>query len=252
MAALPLPAGAVALLLVTTRLAMLFVATPVFGSVPVPAIARIVLAVGLAAGLSGGLPVAAETIGPPELAAMVLHELIVGGAIAAGLFAGFGAFHFAGRLLDLQIGYGIANLVDLATKAGAPLVGTLLSMLALMVFFSVDGHLTMLRVFQMSLQRLPLGTGIGALDLGALIAQFGSCFVFGFALVAPIVLSLLLVDYGLAVMSRTMPQFNVFVMSLGLKVLVGLLMLALTVPLAGATMQRVFESIFSGWSRLLG
>lgn len=237
-------------LLVSVRIAMLFIATPPFAGIPVPAVARVILIVGLAAGMVGGFNAPAVTLDLIPLAAAVLHEAIVGAAIAAGLFAAFSAFQFAGRLLDFQIGFGIASLVDLATRNNAPLLGTLLSMLAAIFFFSIDGHLALFRLLSLSLVKLPPGTGIGALDFGALAAQFGTCFSFGMILVAPVVLCLFLVDIGMSFMSRTMPQMNVFVMSMSLKVMVGLALLAITVPFAGGVIHRVFDSMFDGWSRV--
>ena len=238
-------------LLTSVRLSMLFLSTPVFGGVPAPMMARIVLIVGLAAGMAQGVEI------PPQLdliglVSMVLHEAIVGAALAAGLFAGFSAFQFGGRLLDFQIGYGVAGLVDIATRNNAPLLGSLLSMAAVVVFFAVDGHLALLRVVHLSLSTIPPGSGISGLNLGALIAQFGSCFAFGLLIVAPIVICLLLIDFGAAFMSRTLPQMNVFVLSMAIKVVVGIVMLAIVVPLSSGVIHRVFESIFNGWSRLLG
>lgn len=242
---------ATVVLLASVRLSMLFLSTPVFGGVPIPVVARMLLVVGLAAGMVHGvaLPAHVDAIG---LASMLLHEAIVGGALAAGLFMGFSAFQFGGRLLDFQIGYGVAGLVDIATKNNAPLLGSLLSMMAVLVFFTVDGHLVMLRIVELSLREMPPGGSLSALNLGALIAQFASCFVFGFLIVAPIVVCLLLIDFGTAFMSRTMPQMNVFVLSMSIKVIVGATMLAIVVPLSGGVVNRIFESIFDGWSRLLG
>ncbi|MCB5191868.1 flagellar biosynthetic protein FliR [Methylobacillus arboreus] len=240
-------------MLVSARLSVLFIAAPVFGSVPVPARAKIILIVGLAAGLASTVNVPSMSGFSPEwLISAMLSELLVGAAMAAALFAGFGAFHFGGRLLDFQSGYGIASLVDLATRNNAPLIGSLLTMLAVLMFFLVDGHLAMLKVLQLSFTAFPIGAGITSLDIGLLIAYFGSCFVFGFAIVAPVVLCLFLVDMGMAFMSRTMPQMNVFVMSLGLKVLVGWVVLAIAVPFSAGLVRSVFESIFNVWNKVLG
>lgn len=242
---------AVGVLLVSVRVAMLFIATPPFAGIPVPAIARLILILGLAAGMVGTAKPPVVDFNIPALAALVLHEAIVGAAIAAGLFAAFSAFQFAGRLLDFQIGFGIASLVDLATRNNAPLLGTVLSMSSALFFFAIDGHLALLRLLNLSLTKLPPGTGIASLDLGALVAQFGTCFAFGFVLVAPVVLCLFLVDIGMSFMSRTMPQMNVFVMSMSLKVLIGLTVFSISVPFAGATIHRVFNSMFDSWSQVL-
>jgi len=243
---------AFAVLLIAVRLATLFIAVPVFGSVPVPTRAKMILILGLAAGFAGTVHVPTmQSLELSWLVSAVFSELIIGAAMASALFAGFGAFHFGGRLLDFQSGYGIAGLIDIATRNNAPLIGTMLSMLAVLIFFTVDGHLAMLKVLQLSFARLPIGTGITNLNIGALITYFGSCFLFGFAIVAPVVLCLFLVDIGMAFMSRTMPQMNVFVMSLGLKVLVGWVVLAMMVPFAGGLIRSVYESIFNAWDKVL-
>ncbi len=242
---------AMGVLLVAVRVAMLFIAAPPFAGIPVPAIARLILILALAAGMIGTAAPPVVDLNLPMLATQVLHEALVGAAIALGLFVAFGAFQFAGRLLDFQIGFGIASLVDLATHNNAPLLGTVLSMSATLFFFAIDGHLALLRLLSLSLVKLPPGTGIASLDLGALLAQFATCFSFGFILVAPVVLCLFMVDIGMSFISRTMPQMNVFVMSMSLKVLVGLTVLAVSVPFAAAAIDRIFNAMFDSWSRVL-
>jgi flagellar biosynthetic protein FliR len=70
-------------------------------------------------------------------------------------------------------------------------------------------------------------------------------------MVAPVVFVLLLVDTVVAVMARTMPQMNIFLLSLPLKILVGLLTLALSVLHLGPVARRCFESIFDMWEGVL-
>lgn len=238
-------AWATDMLLVAARMAMLFIAAPPFAGIPVPALARIVVVVALTAGLVGITPpTSAAVLTPESLISALIYEAVVGGVFAAGLFAAFGAFQFGGRLLDFQVGFGMASLVDIATRNNVPLLGALLSMLASVFFFAIDGHLVLLRLLHLSLEKLPPGGSLLSLNIGALIAQFGTCFSFGMILVAPVVLCLFLVDVGMSFMSRTMPQMNVFVMSVSLKVIVGLAVLAIAVPLAGSVIHRVFESLF--------
>ena len=86
----------------------------------------------------------------------------------------------------------------------------------------------------------------------AVAAQFGVMFVFGLAAVAPAVVSLLLMDTAMAVAARTMPQVNVFILSLPLKIVVGLTVMALTLPSIAPLLERVYESVFRYWERVLG
>ena len=240
-------------LLASIRVGMLFVNTPVFGNIPIPRTAKVVLIVGLGAGFATQLSIVSiDSVEISWLVGAVVSEMLIGAAMASALFSGFAAFNFGGRLLDFQIGYGIAGLVDIATKNNMPLIGSIFSMAAVLIFFAIDGHLAMLKVVQLSYTALPIGGSIFSLNLGSLISYFGSCFAFGFMVVAPVVICLFLVDIGMAFMSRTMPQMNVFVMSLSLKVIVGLIVLAISFPFAGSVVRKIFDSIFEAWNQLLG
>jgi flagellar biosynthetic protein FliR len=242
-----------AVFLAAVRLGPLFVLAPVFGAVNIPVRVRVFLSLALAATLAAQIDLQAAavptTVGGLIGAAMV--ELVVGMALAFGLFAAFGAFLLGGRILDIQIGFGVASLIDPATRSQAPLLGTVLNLLALVVFFAVDGHHMIIRALAWSLERFPPGRSLGELEATAVSAQFGVMFAYGLLIVAPAVFALLLLDVALAVMARTMPQMNVFIVAMPLKVVVGLLVLALSVRHMQPAMNRIFESVPLYWQRLL-
>lgn len=253
MSSLEVFAWAFGALLASIRVGMLFVNTPVFGSMPVPGVAKIILIVGLGASFASQLTIPNfQTVQLSWLVSVMISEVLIGGAMAACLIAGFAAFNVGGRILDFQVGYGIAGLVDPATRNNMPLVGSMFTIAAVLIFYLIDGHLAILKVIKLSYEAVPMGSSVFDLDLGRLIAYFGSCFAFGFMVVAPVVLCLFLVDIGMAFMSRTMPQMNVFVMSLTLKVIIGLIVLAIAFPFAGGIVRRIFNGIFDAWGQLLG
>jgi flagellar biosynthetic protein FliR len=236
--------------LVSLRLGALFLVAPGFGTLRMPIQFRVLLTVGLAAALAGAL--GKHAIAVPDtalgLVASGLAESAVGGLLGFGLLAAFAAFAVAGRAMDLQIGFGVANLIDPTSRTQSPQLETMLNLLALAVFFGLDGHHALLRGLAASFERIPPGTGLAEVGPEALAAQFGIAFSAGLALAAPVVAFLLLIDLGLAVMSRAMPQMNVYFVALPLKIFAGLLMLALSLPHAGPVMERIFSSIFGFWS----
>jgi flagellar biosynthesis protein FliR len=240
-------------LLVSLRVAPLFIMAPVFGSVPAPNLFRVLLIVTLSAAIvsaSGvSLPAAPASLG--ELAAYAAGELVLGAALAFGLVAAFGAFLFAGRLLDFQLGFGIANLIDPVTRAQAPLIGTGLNLLAVTLFFVADGHHLLVHALAFSLEQFVPGRSVGELNLGAVVAQFGVMFTVGLAIAAPVLLAVLLLDIGFALMSRTMPQMNVFIIAIPFKIVLGLAVLAASLRYVGAAMAQAFDSVFRYWSALL-
>jgi flagellar biosynthetic protein FliR len=243
-----------AVLLVSIRFAPVFVMTPVFATMQLPARMRVFLVLALAATVvtASGTRALGVPQQPGDLVVAALGELMLGALFAFGLFAGFAAFLFGGRLLDMQMGLGVASLLDPATRSQAPLLGTLLNLLAVMLFFGVDGHHLIIRGMAYSLERFPPGAFGGKFDVAAVVAMFGSMFTFGFALVAPIVVALFLIDVGMAIMSRTMPQLNVFNLAVSVKIFVGLIMLAWSVQYMAPLMHRIFGAIFGYWARVLG
>ena len=250
------PLWMTAALLVALRLAPLFIMAPVLGGADIPVRIRVFLSLGLAVTIAAAAgpaisPIAAPLASPGAFLAAAASELMIGIALVFGVFAAFGAFLFGGRLLDIQVGFGIANVFDPISRTQGPLLGTALNLLAVVVFFSIDGHHMLIRGIVESLTLFPPGRSLTQLDAGAVVAQFGIVFAYGLVLVAPAVIALLLVDAGLAIAARTMPQMNIFIVAMPLKVVVGLLVLALSMQYLGPVMSRIFGSIGIYWQRLL-
>lgn len=242
-----------ALLLMSIRLSACFLLTPLFSAAQIPIRIRTFFLVALAAMLVTGLQITPEHV-PQTLAELFeasLHELVVGGLLAFGLFTAFGAFLFGGRILDFQMGFGVANLIDPATNTQGPLLGTILNVAAVTIFFLLDGHHMMIRGIAFSLEQAPLGQGLASLNIDVIAAQFGRMFVYGLMLVAPAVFILLLLDVGLAIAARTMPQVNIFIVGLPLKIFVGSVVLALSLSYLSPLLKKIFESIFRFWERVL-
>jgi flagellar biosynthesis protein FliR len=241
-------------LLVSMRIGALFAMTPLFGAAPLPGRVRAFLALALATAMVGAadLParVTAALTGTGPMVLACLSELAIGAAMAFGLFAAFAAFQFAGKLLDIQIGFSLGTVFDPVTRTQAPLLGTMLNLLAVMLFFSLDAHHLLLRAVAHSLESLPPGSLPTSWDVAAFADQFGVMFVFGLTIAAPVVFALLLLDVGLGIASRTMPQLNIFTVGIPIKIAAGLLaftgMLAALAPVVG----RVFNSVFNFWQRL--
>ena len=240
-------------LLASIRFGAMLVLAPVFGGIPLPAQFRALFVMAFAATMvtALGLPAFSVSMDVASIVLAALSELAIGAAMAFGLFTAFGAFQFAGKLLDLQIGFAIGTIFDPVTRAQSPMLGTALSMLALALFFALDGHHMLVRGVAYSLERVPPGSMPSNWSLAPFVEQFGAMFIFGLTLVAPVVFTLVLVDVGLGIVSRTMPQLNVFMLGIPAKIIVGLLVFAGTLTALAPVMARVFGSVFSFWQQLL-
>lgn len=242
-----------AVLLMSVRLSALLLLSPLFSVGQVPARVRVLLVVSLAAVMTFALQPHLQSM-PSTLAELLLaaiNELILGAALAFGIFSAFGAFMFGGRLLDFQMGFGVAALIDPATRDQSPLMGTVLNIMAVTAFFLLNGHHLLIKGLAYGLVRVPLGTPLSEIGVDAMLAQFGLMFVYGVAIVAPAVIALLLVDVGMAIAARTMPQVNMFIVGLPIKIFVGLLLLTLSLGYMGPLLERIYESIFRYWQQIL-
>ena len=241
-------------LLVAARVAAVFYLTPLFSTGQIPVQVRLMFVLALSVVLvasMASLPVSVpNTLG--SLTGAMARELLIGALFAFGIFAAFAAFQLGGRILDMQMGFGVASLIDPVTRTPSPMIGTILNLIAVMVFFAIDGHHMIIRGITFSLQQIPPGSPLIELNVGAIVSQFGAMFSFAIAIVAPPLFGILLLDAGLGVVARTMPQVNIFIVSLPLKILVGLILLAISISYMPPLMKNIFVSIFHYWEVVIG
>lgn len=242
-----------AVALVALRIGTIFILTPLFSFGGIPANVRVLLVMALAAIMvaAGNAQMLRMPASLGQLVLAGLSELVFGALLAFGIFTAFAAFQLAGRIMDFQLGFGIATLIDPATRTQAPLLGTFLNLVAIVAFFAIDGHHLLIRGLAFSLEHTPPGTLMTDIDSGAVVAQFGGMFVYALALAAPVLFAILLIDVVLAVMARTMPQMNIFIVGLPLKIFVGLAVLAVSLNFAAPLMARVFEDLFNYWHNIM-
>lgn len=235
------------------RFGVVFLLSPVLAGLGGLVTVRVLLTLALSVLLVQGFGLRADPamLAAGPLAVAVLLELFVGATLAFGVFAAFGAFSVAGKILDIQTGFGLGSVYDPVTRAGAPLFATLLNMVAVVVFFGIDGHHALLRGLAFSLQQVPPGQGFASLSAEPVIAQFGLMFSLGISLIIPVILCLLLVEVGLAVVSRVLPQMNVFVVGVPVKIVAGVALLALTLRSMEPAMQRIYAGMFVFWQQML-
>ncbi|MBC5785087.1 flagellar biosynthetic protein FliR [Ramlibacter sp. USB13] len=238
-------------LLLATRIAALLLLTPLLYAVSIPATARLLLVMALACVLA--LPFAeTQDVGIHAAGALftaMLREAAIGATLGLGVLLAFAGFSLAGRLVDVQVGFGIAQVVDPLTQSRLPIVSAVFGLLAAVFFFLVDGHHALLRGIAYSVERFPPGSGVPASTAAEPLLRAGAAlFTLGFALASPVVLGLLLVDFVLGVIARNLPQMNMFVLGLPAKILVGIFALSAWAAEFATPARRLYEGIHHTWS----
>lgn len=237
--------------LVSIRIATMLAFTPVFTQFPIPASARVLMVVMLSITLAFALPRQASPVAFDlgrfiQAAAL---EFSFGLLLAGGIFCAFAAIAFAGRALDIQIGFGIGQVFDPVSRAQVPILTSVFLYTGVVVFFLLDGHHALLRGLSYTLVIVPPG-GFSPQDvnLRAVIAAWGNVYGLGFMLIAPVAAVVLLVELGLGILARGLPQMNVFVIALPIKILVGLATLAAWVRFMPSGLGRIFGLTSDIWN----
>lgn len=223
------PVARIGLLLL--RPGMLVIVAPAFGSTFAPARVRIGIVLMLAIAL---MPIVRlpETINPSAVALIAMREVVIGMAIAFSVRIVIAGAEFAGYLVGFSLGFSYASLVDPASGARNSTLTATYSMTALLIFMAIDGHHEMLRALAASYEALPIGVGGLSGDLAGLVARIlGMLFLVGAQLSAPVVLVLVVTEVALGVMARSMPSLNLMMSGAPVRLIVGLIALAATMPL---------------------
>ncbi|MCJ0764554.1 flagellar biosynthetic protein FliR [Variovorax terrae] len=243
------------LLLLSIRVATTLALTPVLYAISMPATARVVLILTLSVTLAAGMGPADPTAQVrPELGSLTvaaLRELALGATLGLGILLAFGAFAMAGQLLDIQIGFGVAQVFDPVSRRQASVLTSGFQQLGVLVFFLLNGHHALLRGLAYSAERFVPGRSWGLeAAVAVTVPQVGALFALGFALVAPVVFFILLTELALGVVARNLPQMNMFTMGIPVKILVGLVALSLWSTGLGAVMDRVYAGIARSWQTI--
>ncbi|HEY8876329.1 MAG TPA: flagellar biosynthetic protein FliR [Roseateles sp.] len=242
---------AMATLLLWTRLGALLALSPLAQAVKAPPVFWVLFTLALAGALCGALGLHATVpAGLGGLALQTLSEAVFGALLGLSLHAAFAALQIAGRLLDLQMGFGMATVLDPVTRANAPMVGVALTMLGLSVFFAVDGHHALLRGVAQTAQWVPPGAAWQLPSAAQLTQVVGLMFSLAVVVMSPALFVLLLAEVALDVMSRVLPQMNVMFVGMPLKVLVGLGVLATAAPGMAPALKKIYASVFLFWQEV--
>jgi flagellar biosynthetic protein FliR len=243
---------AISSVLLALRVAPVFALAPPFSLTPTPPLFRVLLGLGLAGCMAGFNPNARlAEFSTAAIAGAAASELFLGMIVVMVFHAAFGAVYLAGRLVDIQAGYGLATLIDPSTRSQTPLVGTMLAYVAGVVFFAAGGHLELARILGASLDAIPLGAGYAPGSLSHLTRFMGAAFVTSLGAVGGVVLALFLTDVSIALISRTLPQMNVLVLGFQVKALVLLAVLPLSLGLAAAQLARLMALTLEAVPRLM-
>ena len=232
-----------AFLLTFARVGAMIMLLPVLGDAGVPARVRLAFALAVSFALAPTMAKFFPATPPPtlELAVLIAREVTAGVLIGTMARLIMSALQVAGTVIATQTGLAFAQTFDPSQNQQSALIGTFLSLLGVILVFETGMHHLIIGAISGSYDLLPPGGAFPTGDMAELVVGIVSgAFALGLQLAAPFLVFGFLIYAALGVVSRLMPQLQVFFIAMPLNILVGFILLMLFVGVMSAMFLDYF------------
>lgn len=242
-------------LLVFVRIASFIVSAPVFSGRQIPWPYKVGLSAALSIICTSMVKNPVEEVALWTILILILKEFLVGIVLGMVAHIMFYAVQFAGSLMDIQIGFLMANLFDPTFGTNTQLTGQLQNILAILVLFTTDAHHLLIQGILSSFDWVLLEAFVPAWSDGRIstliLLGIGQMFMLGFMMAAPITGTLFVVDVAIGILARTVPQMNVFVVAPPIKILIHFALYIFVLPGFFYLLNVLFETMFDLMASIL-
>ncbi|MCC7347469.1 MAG: flagellar type III secretion system protein FliR [Variibacter sp.] len=241
-----LPAVAAAFLLIFARIGTMIMLLPGLGEVSIPVRVRLVTALVLATVLfplhRAGFQIDLRSFGP--ILVLLGQEMLVGAVLGLTARLAISALQVAGSVVAQQLGLGFVTAVDPTQNQQGAIVGNFLTLLGVTLLFATDLHHVLIAALNDSYTLFRPGETPVFGDMAALTTQtIATAFRIGIQLSAPFLVFGLLFNFGLGVLSRLMPQMQVFFVGMPLSILGGFILLLVVIGVTMGSFLGYFEGV---------
>ncbi len=239
-------------LVIFIRIIAFFIVLPVVSGRNIPTTGKIILSVSIAYLLFKSEIVTSVNYHDTVVGyfMLLIKEFFIGFTMGFVVFLIFNIMYFAGQLIDYQIGFSMVNVFDPISQIQVPIVGNMLYLIASVLFIQTGGFHTFIFAMANSFTEIPIGSAMIVENQQLLLYIVGllvDFFVISFKLALPIVGSILIIDVALGILVKAVPQMNVFVVGMPLKVLAGFILLYFLIP----SIVEFFDVIYEAASKTI-
>lgn len=204
---------------------------PGWGEQAAPPTLRLAAAVMVTAALAPGL--ASQTPSAPEnvVAAipLIISEVVVGLLLGAGARLTMSALQVAGATAGLASGLGFAQQIDPVASQTATIFSAFFSLMGVVLLMAAGLHRLMIEAAAESYEMFPPGAMPPVGDsVQYIIGAVADAFRLGIQIAAPVLVFSLIFNISLGLVSRLLPQIQVFLIAMPLSVLLGVAVIAVS------------------------
>ena len=183
---------------------------------------------------------------------LVIQEIIIGILIGFGIYITFSIIVLAGQFIDHHIGFTMVNVFDPLSQYQLSITANFYYYLLLLVMIATNMHFFMIKGIVEAFRLIPLGNiQVNVLLYNSMIKFFTDYFIIAFKISSPILAGILVVDVILGVLARAVPQLNMFVIGMPLKVIIGLIILLMTILMFPSIADFIFNKMIQVIDQLI-
>ena len=225
------------------RILAFIAAAPLWSTAGIPRRTRVILGLCVTIALVPALPTM-PAVAPGSLTGLwiLAQQMLIGIGMGFAARIVFSAVDMAGEFIGAQMGLGFATAYDPLSSSQTPVISEFLSLIGLLLFLSLNGHLIYIATLAQSFYAIPVSANpLGAASWLNLVELGSKIFSAGLLLALPVVIALMITNIALAVLTRAAPQLNIFALGFPLTLTGGFVsMNYLAVPL-----QALYEFALS-------
>lgn len=228
------------------RIAAMMMVAPIFSIRQIPVRFRMLLAVLITIIVQPAIPPApVVTVPGPEAMLILLQQIGIGVALGFLLQMAFNALILGGQLMAFSMGLGFASMMDPANGVQVPVVSQYWLILAILSFLAMNGHLLLISALVDTFTVLPIAVdGLGRAGIWEVLLWASRMFAAGVLMALPVLISLLLINIGMGVVSRAAPQLNIFAIGFPITLMAGFLLIWATLPQVMTQFGRLVFEVF--------
>ncbi|MDR2925365.1 MAG: flagellar biosynthetic protein FliR [Azoarcus sp.] len=234
------------------RLLGMMMTAPIFSNRGMAVRLRLAAGLGIAVAVLPAAPPMPDIAPGSGIGLLVLGEqVLIGAAIGFVVRLVFAAIDLAGSFIGMQMGLSFALFFDPNSGGQSAVLADFMSMVAALLFLSLDGHLILVELLLRSFEWLPVGAGLQGQGWSFVPRAGAAIFSTGLLLSLPVLAVLLVTNAALGVLTRASPQLNLFAIGFPVTMLAGFFALILLLSNLGPAFQNLFELSFEAVPALL-
>ena len=229
------------------RILAFIAAAPMWSTAGIPRRTRVILGLCVTIALLPALPTM-PAVAPGSLTGLwiLAQQMLIGIGMGFAARIVFSAVDMAGEFIGAQMGLGFATAYDPLSSSQTPVISEFLSLIGLLLFLSLNGHLIYIATLAQSFYAIPVSANpLGAASWLNLVELGSKIFSAGLLLALPVVIALMITNIALAVLTRAAPQLNIFALGFPLTLTGGFVALAISMNYLAVPLQALYEFALS-------